>query len=171
MSLKLVLEDARKNHIEEICNLVNLAYRGEIGWTKETGLVSGNRTSAKEVQKYMEDPNAHFLVAIENGEVISCICIEKKENSAYIGMFAVHPRLQGKGIGKEILSQAEIYAYTKLEAKKFVMAVVSQRNELISFYERSGYIRTGNIQEYPAHLDVGVPLVGGLTIEYLEKNS
>jgi len=68
------------------------------------------------------------------------------------------------------LHQAESYASTKLNAKKYIMVVVSQRTELIAYYERRGYIRTGDIQKYPNHLNVGVPLVDGLTIEYLEKN-
>jgi hypothetical protein len=49
------------------------------------------------------------------------------------------------------------------------MVVISQREELISFYERRGYRRTGEIAEYPLHLNVGVPRAEGLTIEYLEK--
>ncbi|MEN8219223.1 MAG: GNAT family N-acetyltransferase [Pseudomonadota bacterium] len=171
MKVKLVLEEARQDYIEYICDLVNLAYRGENGWTKETDLIGGDRASTKEVEEYMSAPNAHLLVAIENGEILSCICIEKKESSAYIGLFAVHPRLQGKGVGKEILSQAEGYASTKLKVRKYVMVVVSQRKELISYYERRGYVRTGNIQEYPTHLNVGIPLDSGLTIEYLEKNA
>ncbi len=167
--MKLVLEEARINHTEDICDLVNLAYRGDKGWTKETGLLGGDRSNIEEVQAYMSDPNAHLLVAIDDDEILSCICIEKKEIGAYIGFFAVHPRLQGKGIGKEVLSQAEDYASTKLRAQKYIMVVVSQRKELIAYYERRGYTRTGNISEYPVHLDVGNPLASGLTIEYLEK--
>jgi len=169
--LKLVLEFARKDHIEGICGLVNLAYRGETGWTKETDLVGGDRLSTDEVQEYISDQNSHLLVAIENGEIVSCICIEINESSAYIGLFAVHPKLQRTGVGNEILSQAESYASTKLKARKYVMVVVSQRKELIAYYERRGYIRTGNIQKYPTHLNVGVPLKSGLTVEYLEKNA
>ena len=171
MKLKLSLEAARNDHIEEICDLVNLAYRGEKGWTKESDLVCGDRSSTNEVQEYMSDPNAHLLVAIKNGEIVSCICIEKNGSSAYIGLFAVHPKLQGKGVGNETLFQAESYASTKLKVRKYVMVVVSQRKELIAYYERRGYTRTGNIQEYPTHLNVGVPLVSGLKIEYLEKKA
>ncbi len=171
MKFELVLEDARNYQIEEIRNLVNLAYRGEEGWTKETDLVGGDRSSINQVKEYMLDPNAHLLVAVENGEIVSCICIEEKESSAYIGLFAVHPKLQGTGIGSKILSQAERYASMKLNATKYVMVVVSQRKELIEYYERRGYNRTGTIQEYPIHLNVGIPLDSGLTIEYLEKNA
>jgi len=169
--LEFVLEVAKAEQIENICDLVNLAYRGESGWTKETNLVGGDRSNANEVQGYISNPNAHLLVVVVDGEIVSCVCIEKDGDRAYIGFFAVHPKLQGAGVGKEILYQAESYASTKLNARKYVMVVVSQRTELIAYYERRGYIRTGNIQEYPTHLNVGVPLKNGLTVEYLEKNA
>lgn len=167
--MKLTLEKATNAHTQAICDLVNLAYRGEIGWTKETALVDGDRATIKEIQALISKPTAHLLVAIDNNDVLSCICVEKDNDNASIGLFAVHPSLQGKGLGKAILSQAENYALKHLKAKKYIMVVVSQRTELISFYERRGYVRRGNIQNYPNHLDVGTPLVDNLTIEYLEK--
>jgi len=69
--LKLVLEIAKAEQIENICDLVNLAYRGENGWTKETDLVGGDRSNANEVQEYLSNPNAHLLVAVVNGEIVS----------------------------------------------------------------------------------------------------
>lgn len=171
MESKLVLERATNDQAEEISNLVNLAYRGPLGWTKETHIVTGERSNIAEVQGYLSDPMSYLLVASDNGEIKACICIEENGDCAYIGFFAVHPMCQGVGVGKEILSQAERFAINELKLKKFKMAVVSQRSELISFYERRGYVKTGEIQEYPVHLNVGVPLESGLTIEYLEKNA
>ena len=171
MKDKLILEVASEERISDICDLVNVAYRGDSGWTKETDLVSGDRSSVEDIHKYLLDPNAHLLVAIKGNEILSCVCIEKNGDHAYIGLFAVHPDLQGKGVGKEILYQAEKYASKILQARKYVMVVVSQRNELISYYERRGYARTGRIQDYPVHLNVGVPVKSGLTIEYLEKSA
>jgi len=167
--MKLVLEKAREQHIQEVCELVNVAYRGEEGWTKETDFVEGERASITEIEGYLADPNAHLLICINNNEIVSCICIEKNDGGVYIGLFAVHPKLQGTGLGKEILSQAEDYASRELKAKKYVMVVLSQRKELIEYYERRGYVRIGNKKEYPVHLNVGTPLRNDLTIEYLEK--
>ena len=167
--MNLKLEEAKKEQVEEICKLVNIAYRGEQGWTKETDLVEGERANEIEILEYITDPSAHLLIAVENEEIVSCICIEKKDIGAYIGLFAVQPKLQGTGLGKEILAQAENYASTELKAKKYIMVVLSQRKELIEYYQRRGYVRIGNKQEYPVHLNVGTPLKNDLTIEYLEK--
>lgn len=79
------------------------------------------------------------------------------------------PSLQAKGLGKYMLEQAETFALRTLGVHKFVMFVISQRPELIAFYQRRGYSRTGKIEPYPLHLGIGVPKVSGLTIEYLEK--
>ncbi|VAW67746.1 hypothetical protein MNBD_GAMMA08-1760, partial [hydrothermal vent metagenome] len=147
-----------------------LAYRGDVGWTRETHLVSGNRTTEEEIKKYLESVNTHLFVALENNEVVACVCVEEKSDAAYIGMLAVHPRFQKKGMGKNILAQAENYALATLEKNKFVMLVVSQRKELIEYYQRRGYVQTGKTDAYPIGIKVGVPVQTGLTIEYLEKN-
>jgi len=169
--MNIKLEHATDEQTSSICELVNLAYRGEHGWTKETGLISGDRLTIREVKKYLSDPNSHLLVAIKNSEIVASICIEKKGRIAQIGLFAVHPKLQGTGLGNNILIQAEHYATSTLNAQKYVMLVVSQRIELINYYQRRGYKRTGKIENFPSHLDVGIPLKNDLTIEYLAKEA
>jgi hypothetical protein len=51
------------------------------------------------------------------------------------------------------------------------MAVVSSRSELIAFYLRRGYQKTGVVQDYPLSAGVGTPKFSGLKIEVLEKRS
>ena len=163
------LEKAQLNQSREICNLVNLTYRGDIGWTRETQLIQGDRTNHHEIESAISKPDTHFLVVNQQQRLASCIYIAKEKDTAYIGFFSVHPSVQGKGYGKHVLKQAETYAQAKLGINKYIMFVVSQRPELIAFYERRGYTRTGRIETYPLHLGIGVPKVSGLTIEYLEK--
>lgn len=164
------LELARLEHIEKISNLVNEAYRGKIGWTKETDLVQGNRTTASDIKSIILNSNSHLLISLEQNKIIACICVEQINNEAYIGLFAVAPNKQAKGIGKQVLQFAEQYSINNFTFDKFVMVVVSQREELISYYERRGYTRVGKIKQYPTNLNVGIPKVENLTIEYLEKN-
>lgn len=165
------LELARLEHIEKISNLVNEAYRGKIGWTKETDLVQGNRTTASDIKSIILNSNSHLLISLEQNKIIACICVEQIHNEAYIGLFAVAPNKQAKGIGKQVLQLAEQYSINNFTFDKFVMVVVSQREELISYYERRGYTRVGKIKQYPTNLNVGIPKFENLTIEYLEKNN
>jgi len=169
METDIVLEPASIDDAESINSLINLAYRGQEGWTKETGIIVGERSSIEGVSKLIQNPKTHMFVATINSALAACICVEEKENQAYIGTFAVSPAFQNQGIGKRVLGLAEKYAVNQLGSKKLVMVVISQRAELISYYERRGYIRTGEISAYPVHLNVGIPAVEGLTIECLEK--
>ena len=163
------LEKASSEQSQAISDLVNLTYRGEIGWTRETHIIRGNRTSRQDIEVAMSSPNGYFLVVNQSYMLASCIYVAKEKDHAYIGFFSVHPTLQGKGFGSQVLQQAEEFAIKNMGIKKFIMFVVSQRQELIAFYERRGYLRTGRIEAYPLHLDIGEPKIAGLTIEYLEK--
>ncbi len=49
------------------------------------------------------------------------------------------------------------------------MAVIPQRRELIEFYQRRGYRRTGRIEPFPENPALWTPKVGGLCLELLEK--
>ena len=167
--MKFRLQAATNRDIEDIVHLVNLAYRGDEGWTKETHLVAGNRTTADEIKQYLADSSTYLFVGIKESVIVSCVCIEALNDDAYIGLLTVHPELQGKGIGKQVLNYAEQYALEHMEIEKYIMVVVSQRPELIEYYERCGYQRTGRVLDYPAHLNVGTPLRDNLTVEYLEK--
>jgi len=165
MNLKL----AQLEQSQEIGNLVNQAYRGKTGWTKEGHLVSGDRVSSKQIEDIILNENSYLLITQNKIDITSCICIEKKTNNAYFGLFAVNPNIQSKGIGKKVLKLAEEYTKDILKLKKITMVVISQREELISYYERRGYVKININQEYPKYLDVGTPKIEGLTIDYLEK--
>ena len=163
------LELATIDEAERINDLLNLAYRGKKGWTTEANLVNGNRSTVSDVKLSIE--NSIFLIYKSNTDVVACICLEKDADEVYIGAFAVHPDRQAEGLGKSILMEAEIYAINTLKAKKLVMVVLSQRTELIAFYERRGYQRLGIKKEYPLHLNVGTPKSKYLSIEQLYKNA
>ena len=166
---ELTLKPANIDDAEYLNLLINQAYRGQEGWTRETDIVDGKRSSLEDVKSLIQNPYSHMLVAKINDVLAACICVEEKQNRTYIGTFAVNPAFQNQGIGKIVLSLAESYAVNKLGSKQLMMVVISQREELISFYERRGYKRTGEISAYPVHLNVGIPIVEDLTIEYLEK--
>ena len=159
--------EATIDDIDEIVILVNVAYRGEKGWTTENALVSGDRATYDEVLGYLSDPKSHLFVLTENG-VKAVIFVEEQDKKAYIGFFAVHPSLQGRGIGKELLQKAENFAINTLCINHLTMSVVADRVELIDFYCRRGYVRTDMVENYPSDLNVGVPKQK-LKILYLVK--
>ena len=160
---------AKLSDANEINDLLNLAYRGEQGWTNENGLVSGQRSVIEDVKDTINSKESLFLLAKNETQLEACICLESKNEDIYLGSFAVHPDLQAKGIGSAVLQAAERYAVKNFSVSKFVMVVLSDRDDLISFYERRGYQRNNKESDYPVHLNVGIPKQANLKIEQLIK--
>lgn len=162
--------EARHQDVPAIASLVNRAYRprpGEAGWTHEAHLVAGTRTRDSQVDELMRARGSVLLVACRDDRVIGCVQVEASSGSSYIGMLAVDPALQAKGIGKQLLGFAERFAADAQGSSRLVMTVVSHRQELVAFYVRRGYQLTGRTQEFPAY--AGVPKQPGLELVELEK--
>ena len=129
----------------------------------------------------------------ETGELLGCIGVDMKINagsnqssynkSAYIGMFAVHPELQGQGVGNVILQAAETFAARHLQSDKqatdsqatdkkparLTMSILSHRPELLSYYQRRGYQLNGNKMPFPNDGNNGEPKRQDLELLELEK--
>lgn len=167
----MTLDIADITDAARVCELLNLAYRGAEGWTTERTLVEGNRCSESDIVSDIKSPDNCLLVYKIDNVIQACVSVQKNDNRAYIGSFAVNPKLQNSGVGKTVLNLAEQYAIANFQSEQFVMVVLSFRSELIQYYERRGYQRNGNIKEYPVHLNAGLPLISNLTIEELIKNA
>ena len=115
--------EATFDDVQEIVELINIAYRGEEGWSTENALVSGDRTAKDEVLGYLSNPKSHLFV-LADSLVKAVICVEEQEEVAYIGFFAVHPSLQGQGVGKVLLKKAEEFSVNTLGINYFVMSVL-----------------------------------------------
>jgi ribosomal protein S18 acetylase RimI-like enzyme len=162
---------ATPSDIEEIVKLVNAAYRtsATTAWTDEAHLVSGDRITVTQLADMLLKPALAVLVAVKNLTVVACVEVERQDNTSHIGMLAVNPQLQGKGIGKQMLDYAENYARFNFNADKFAMIVLAPRTEMIDFYLRRGYQKTGAVVDYPPFAGVGVPKQPNLKLEVLEK--
>lgn len=138
------IRPARADEVDEIVRLVESAYRGEPsrqGWTTEADLLDGQRTDAGEVRALLP----HLLVA---DDLTGCCVVEPREGCAHFGLFAVQPALQGRGTGSALLTAAEDRARA-LGLPAVEMTVLEARTELLAFYERRGYVRTGERRPFP----------------------
>jgi ribosomal protein S18 acetylase RimI-like enzyme len=90
--------------------------------------------------------------------------------SVYIGMFAVQPGGQGKGVGRALLAEVERVSRDELGRREARMTVLVQRTELIAWYERRGYQRTGEHEPWPYDDPrLGLPRRDDLKFEVLRK--
>lgn len=153
------ISKAISRDIPQLVTLINSAYRGESskkGWTTEAHLLDGIRTDAGSLEQIMNKENAVMLKFLNEYNVIQgCVYLEKKGNKMYVGMLTVSPLLQAKGIGKKLLSAAEKYAHEQ-NCFTMQMTVISVREELIKWYERHGYYKTGEVQSFPADEKFGI---------------
>jgi ribosomal protein S18 acetylase RimI-like enzyme len=85
-------------------------------------------------------------------------------------MFAVSPTVQGGGVGRTVLEEAERRARTDWGVTEMHMTVIVQREDLIAWYERRGYRRTGRMTPFPYGDErFGVPQRDDLRFELLVK--
>jgi len=152
---------AEEKDIASLVALMDSAYRGEAakqGWTSESDLFIGTkRTDEATVAILIKKPGAVFLKYVsEDGTMEGCVLLHKKENRLYLGMFSVSPLAQGKGIGKKLLAAADDYAKEQ-DCSSIYMTVITVRENLIAWYERNGYKKTGKILPFPVDERYGIP--------------
>ena len=132
--------------------LVQSAYRGESsrqGWTTEADLLDGQRTDAEEVEGVLADPEARLILAHNSTGLVGCVAARREPDGTHIGMFAVRPELQGHGIGRRLLNEAERVGRVELGGQLAILHVISVRSELLEWYARCGYRDTGRKEAFP----------------------
>ena len=156
-SAPLTIRPAVAEDADALLELIHAAYRGEggqTGWTTEAELIDGPRTTRDLLAADLADPAITLLVA---GDHDGCCAVTHRagEAVASFGMFAVRPSSQGTGLGKVLQNAAEEYA-REVGATTMELCVIDRREELIAWYERRGYVRTGETRPFP----YGEPGVG-----------
>jgi ribosomal protein S18 acetylase RimI-like enzyme len=163
--------------VEAVVALTQSAYRGDEsrgGWTTEADLLDGQRTDAREVGELIANPDVKLLLAERDGQLLACCVLERLSDAhpgeGYFGMFSVRPDSQGHGTGRALLAEAERVARDDWHCRAMRMTVIDCRAELIAWYERRGYRRTGEHRPFPyGDQRFGIPRRDDLRFEWLVK--
>lgn len=165
---------ATLDDVPALVDLVESAYRGEIsrkGWTTEADMLAGRRTGPDDIEACIGNPQGGILVLEEDGVILACANVAIEDGAGYFGMFSVTPALQGAGIGKRLLDEAERIVRDEWKRPLMRMTVIDIRDELIAFYGRRGYVRTGIKKPFPYGDErFGIPLRDDLQFEILQKS-
>ena len=171
--MNLTFRPATPADIPMLVDLVTSAYRGDAsraGWTTEADLLDGLRSDADRIAADIERPQSVILLGEADGDVVACAHVAVEDGAGYFGMFSVRPTLQGHGIGRLMLAEAERIAREDLLQGAMRMTVIDVRDELIDYYARRGYRRTGIYKPFPYGDErFGIPKRPGLRFEVLEK--
>ncbi|MCX3290331.1 GNAT family N-acetyltransferase [Streptomyces sp. NEAU-H22] len=169
----LTFRDATDADVDELVALIESAYRGDdsrAGWTTEADILEGQRTDPEGVLEVIKSPDSRLMTVERDGRIVACCQLEHQGGNAYFGMFAVSPLLQGAGLGKVIIAEAERQARATWGVREMQMTVISVRDDLIAWYERRGYRRTGRMTPFPYGDErFGVPQRDDLQFELLVK--
>ncbi|MFJ9751498.1 GNAT family N-acetyltransferase [Streptomyces chartreusis] len=172
-SAGLVFREATDADVDTLVALIESAYRGDssrAGWTTEADILEGQRTDPEGVLAVIKSSDSRLLTVVRDGRVVACCQLEHRGTHAYFGMFAVSPALQGAGLGKVIIAEAERQARETWGATEMHMTVISVRDDLIAWYERRGYRRTGRMTPFPYGDErFGIPQRADLQFELLVK--
>ena len=153
----LTFRPATLADIDALVVLVTSAYRGDVskqGWTTEADMLDGQRIDPEVLRKDIERERSRIVIAEREARLLACAHVAEDGGAGYFGMFSVKPDLQGGGVGKAVLAEAERIV----------------RDELIAWYERRGYRRTGIKKPFPyGDPRYGIPKRDDLRFEVLEK--
>jgi len=158
---------------DAIIALVTSAYRGEssrAGWTTEADLLDGPRVAPDVLEHDLTRPRSRVVIAEHEARMLACAHVCDDDGAGYFGMFAVDPTRQGGGLGDAVLRECERIARAEWQLPVMRMTVIDLRDELIAWYERRGYRRTGIKQPFPyGDARFGYPKRDDLRFEVLEK--
>ncbi|MGN5377863.1 GNAT family N-acetyltransferase [Streptomyces sp. MUSC 14] len=169
----VTFRDATDADVDALVALIESAYRGDAsraGWTTEADILEGQRTDPEGVLDVIKSPDSRLLAVERDGRIVACCQLEHRGEHAYFGMFAVSPTMQGAGLGKVVMAEAERQAREAWRVREMHMTVISVRDDLIAWYERRGYRRTGQMSPFPYGDErFGIPQRTDLQFELLVK--
>lgn len=151
----MLLNLAVETDYAPIIDLANMAFRGSgvlASWTSEADFIEGQRLSESLLKEELAaKPDAQLLTYRDdpNGALLGTVWLEPKEGSVwYLGLLTVRPDLQNRQMGRALLAAAEGFARER-GARRIRMSVVNVRKTLIAWYQRRGYILTGETRPLP----------------------
>jgi ribosomal protein S18 acetylase RimI-like enzyme len=154
----MLLERVVEADYAAVVELANLAYRGtgkpdgavDASWNVEAGLVEGPRlTEATLREELAEKPELLVWREVPGGPLMGTVWMQPKVDGVwYLGLLTVRPDVQDRKLGRALLTAAEAYARER-GGRRITMTVLSGRDELMGWYERRGYRKTGETQPYP----------------------
>jgi ribosomal protein S18 acetylase RimI-like enzyme len=159
--INAIIEIATIDDISPLVNLVNDAYRGEPsrkGWTTEADLLEGSlRIDAATMAHQIVQPGVVIYKYLsDQRSILGCVSLEKQKEDIYLGMLSVSPHHQMHGIGKKLLEAADAHA-KKNGLSRIRLTVISLRIELIEWYERHGFVKTGEKKPFSVDPIFGRP--------------
>ncbi|KAJ0110257.1 gnat family [Diaporthe amygdali] len=159
----------------QLQNLVQCAFRAEDTrdrWTGSMELASQFHIGVEEVMANITNPDCVVLMATDNnGALVASVeTFRRSAVLARLSMLAVDQNHQRGGLGRQVLAYAEDYCQRTWGIKRLGLNALSTRQELISWYMRCGFQKTGETSAFPRDRFAGLALPEDLCFVELEKD-
>jgi GNAT superfamily N-acetyltransferase len=173
----MLLHRAVEADYAPIVDLANMAFRGTgvlASWNSEADFIEGQRLTESLLREDLAaKPDAQLLIYRDDpkGALLGTVWLEPKQDDVwYLSLLTVRPDLQNRQVGRTLLAAAEDYTKQR-GARRIRLSVVNVRKTLIAWYERRGYLLTGETQPFPYGDErFGRPLRDDLCFVLLEKD-
>jgi ribosomal protein S18 acetylase RimI-like enzyme len=154
---------------------VQSAFRAEDSrpaWTADEKLNSSFSIEVKEILATITNPDTAFLMATDsNAALVATIGVSKKAaDRGRLFMLAVDQRYQRGGVGRQVLAYAEDYFQRTWGITNIGLNALSTRQNLILWYIRRGYRKTGEETPFPREQFKDLALPDDMCFVELEKD-
>lgn len=133
----ITLREATERDIPAMMEVVNAAFE------EEAFFVNRPRTHPAQLAEHFR--LGRFLLAHEGSELVASVYYELRGERGYIGMLAVRPDLQRRGLGRAMMQAAED-VLRGAGCRIAELSVVNVRTALTGVYRRLGYRETGSAE-------------------------
>ena len=105
---------------------------------QEAGLIRPWNNPANDIKNCLENETSTILLLCSQEQAIGTAMIGYDGHRGWLYYFAIKKQFQGKGLGKKLLKEAEIWLKNKNVGKLNLMVRESNQS-VLAFYQNSGY--------------------------------
>ena len=129
----ILIEKAQKEDLKEILELQYLAYQSEAKLFGDMDIPPLKQTIEEVVEEFVQ--GTVLKVVDDSGDIIGSVRAYEENGTVYIGKLMVHPKMQRRGIGTQLLLAIE----NEFPNCRYELFTSTKSISNIRLYERLGY--------------------------------
>ncbi|KAF4970974.1 hypothetical protein FSARC_2077 [Fusarium sarcochroum] len=177
MSSNFHFRTATSDDAPHLQDLIQSAFRAldkNNTWVGSPELAASFSIELDVVLDRITSPDGKILIAsdTQDGPAVGCVAVFKRSPGyGRLALLAVDPNMHRGGLGRQVLAYGEEYLAREMGVTKFGLNALVTRVELIKWYERQGYVKTGETSTIPLERTRGQDIPDELVFVEMDKNA